>query len=270
MKNIPIKLRGRFIENDLFSLKVFSIHEGVINLLNQNANYLISLIDDKKNMTGLSLLVPDLFNNTFHIPQIGQSVFLHEMGINLLETIVWIDYITLPPGQLNSRIKELNIIKKQIDPGMSFLSLIINETSTEFQKKAKEILNNQIQLNNHMIDGLEGLVGLGQGLTPSGDDFITGVLLAESWLMDSVMINKSNIRNALNKTTYAGRSLLHLAIEGSFPAYLITFINNLIKSDSETNLLAAIDKASQHGSTSGMDSLAGLYWYCMYINDPKS
>jgi len=269
LNNITVNLRGRFIRNDLFSLKVLSLHEGIINLLDQDTKYLISLIKSKKNMTGLSLLVPDLFHNADMIPMLEQNIVLHKMGINYHDAKEWSGCITAAKGKLKHRIGEIETLKNRIDSGRSFLALITNTISTEFQYKANSIIENHVLMFNETLQGLEGLIGLGQGLTPSGDDFITGALLAEKWLMESIKIDKSAISNALNKTSYAGRSLLYLALEGSFPAYLLSFINNLSIIRNENDFLRTVKDAAEHGSTSGLDSLAGFYWYCKYINDPK-
>ncbi len=68
---------------------------------------------------------------------------------------------------------------------------------------------------------LDELVGLGPGLTPAGDDFITGALAVHEALPGT-----DGIPGRLSGTTPAGRTLLWLALRGSFPAYLVELVGS--------------------------------------------
>jgi len=283
LNKINVILKGRFVKGDLSLLKVISIHKGIINLLDKNTGYLISLIENKENMTGMSLLVPDLFTNDISWIE-RDMVFDVEKGISVvvvmrgLIPLFTIDYKKapcwpgIPPQYVNEpdkRKNDLLHIKQYLKTGDSFLSILTNQCNTSFQIKAKDILENNINIEKNKISGLEKLIGLGQGLTPSGDDFITGVLLAEKFFNISILINKNSIKNRLEKTTYAGKTMLHLALEGSFPIYLLTFLDEISEPQNNETFLKTINKASEHGSTSGRDTIAGFYWYKNIINSKK-
>ncbi len=261
-----MQLRGHFVKDDLFYLKILSIHEGVINLFDEESKLIISLIKNKKHMTGLSLLVPDLFQIHEDFPEPGFSISLEGLGINYSNAQKWTGYV---PPNLNNidsiKKNEVLVLKTQIDSGDSFLSLLTKSSFTPFQLKAEKILTNQVKVENKMMRGLENMVGLGQGLTPSGDDFITGALLAEACTGNSDSIQKKTIESKLEKTTYPGKTLLTLALMGSFPEYLLTFLNERSSAFKKNDILLVINKASDHGSTSGKDSLAGFYWYLSYL-----
>jgi len=322
-KNIHVQLRGRFVKDDLFLLKVLSIHNGIINLLDTNEGLVISLIQNIKNMTDLSLLVPDLFADAICEDVICEDVICEdvicedaicedvicedaicaetgagmcvETGLKPVSTHIStsrkimlkinmdniiIDYENTgkwhdspPPYQFDlfSRLNEIELLTNHLKAGQSFFALLhpdfkiedpgLDGGLTVFQKKAGDVLKNHVGNKNGQLYGLEKLIGLGQGMTPSGDDFITGALFAEYCLKTAVKIDRKTISEKLESTTYAGKTLLFLALQNSFPAYLLTFLKDLCSSPGKSGLIAAAVRVSEHGSTSGLDTLAGFYWY---------
>ena len=103
------------------------------------------------------------------------------------------------------------------------------------------------------------LVGLGPGLTPSGDDFLTGLLLARDLLeRPSPAPLKEAIRARLALTTNAGKTLLYGALEKRYPFYLHEFARAWSSAQDSGEEAAAVISALAHGSTSGTDALAGL------------
>ncbi len=108
----------------------------------------------------------------------------------------------------------------------------------------------------------EALVGLGPGLTPAGDDFLTGVLLAESsGDLPSPLVSRASrakIEAVASGTTPGGRTLLWQALQGRFPAYLLRFLQAL--AGPTTAVEPAVRSACAHGETSGTDALSGFLW----------
>lgn len=268
-KTIKVQLRGRFVKDDLFSLQTVSVHKGIINLLDRDSALIVSLIEDSKNMTDLSLLVPELFSELDlrrgHI-LINRRTKLCSIEVNG----VTIDYSSTPlreeklplaPQPMSGRLKELKILCRIIEPGESLFCIFSEGRRNMYQSKAQSLLKDSISVENRIISGMENLIGLGQGLTPSGDDFITGALLGEISSGSAFTLDREKMMSPLERTTYAGKTLLYQAIRASFPAYLLTFLNELHHSAGDKHLLKTFQKAAQHGSTSGLDSLAGFYWF---------
>jgi len=119
------------------------------------------------------------------------------------------------------------------------------------------------------------IVGFGPGTTPSGDDWIAGYLCAADSVSgapgQAVPGFRGAIRQALDRTTAAGRSLLLGAIAGVAPAYLVRLAEGAAAlaralgrdseqaaSEAETLVAAALDAALRHGATSGEDALLGF------------
>jgi len=127
-----------------------------------------------------------------------------------------------------------------------------------------------------LID-VSALVGVGEGLTPAGDDFISGVLLGAALCPQGPRIDLSAIEARLARTNRPGRTVLLAAIADEFPAYIHPVALALAGSetgkrqntpdrpvrpaDEEARVSAAVERAVRHGATSGSDTCAGLLWY---------
>lgn len=101
------------------------------------------------------------------------------------------------------------------------------------------------------------LVGLGIGLTPSGDDFLCGILagfqIQGKEHSHKVSYLREAIREKLSRTNEISRAFLVSAIEGHFSQAINELWNN---PDEETiaKMFGSI------GHSSGMDTLCGIYY----------
>ncbi|MBN2657588.1 MAG: DUF2877 domain-containing protein [Spirochaetales bacterium] len=267
---IEAQLRGRFIQSGLFSFDELSRHRGILNLLERESGLVWSLIADRENMTAFSLLVPELFDGDGEAKSNPCSAFsTEEEKLNLAGTLIsykncpsWKGAATSLRDNSRNRNREFAIIRDILEKGDSFLSLLADEDGDEtiFQRKARDITNHCISGKDRILRGLEKLVGLGQGLTPAGDDFLTGVLLAGECGICPFQTDKQEIGERLEKTTAPGRTMLYAALRGSFPAYILKYAETIKTTDSDNKILSAVHAAAGHGSTSGRDCLAGFYW----------
>ena len=110
------------------------------------------------------------------------------------------------------------------------------------------------------------IVGLGYGLTPSGDDFVTGALLASrlapryGW--HPPVIDHGAIRAALHATTTAGATLVYAALVDHFPHYLLG-LRRAISAAARGNFaeaMARLRPVLSVGHTSGTDTVCGALW----------
>ena len=110
-----------------------------------------------------------------------------------------------------------------------------------------------------LLDRLPAFLGLGGGLTPSGDDFICGLLLARFYLKQNVseMGFLSEIHaQARAQTTALSASLIACAAEGQADARLTQALAWLMTGAGEMEM---IKKALlTYGSASGLDALVGM------------
>jgi hypothetical protein len=112
----------------------------------------------------------------------------------------------------------------------------------------------------------QGLIGLGPGLTPSGDDLLTGliattVLLSETLGMSSnfyQQFGSAVLAVAEGKTTHLSFSWIEYAARGEVSEPLGRLLQALVRPDQPQQLEAIASEVLSSGATSGGDLLAGI------------
>lgn len=103
-----------------------------------------------------------------------------------------------------------------------------------------------------------GLIGLGPGLTPSGDDALVGMEAAlHAIASPTAGFLALAVDDLEDRTTALAATLLRHAAAGEFAERLHTLVGALIGSADET-IEPAIDQAVAWGATSGTDCLLGV------------
>jgi Protein of unknown function (DUF2877) len=95
------------------------------------------------------------------------------------------------------------------------------------------------------------LIGLGRGLTPSGDDFLTGLFGTLA-----LTIRPGFSLEFERRTTLISRTQLSHALRGELPEVLHNVIRALVHADA--SISAAVRRLRSFGHTSGLDMLAGV------------
>ena len=108
-------------------------------------------------------------------------------------------------------------------------------------------------------EAIASLIGLGPGLTPSGDDFLGGMLIALH-ICGEKSVKKNlyvQIKSLIDSTGPVSSSYLNAAAHGEGSHSLHQVINMLLKGN-DAKLELAIHTINQIGHTSGWDALAGV------------
>ncbi|GAB4459356.1 MAG: hypothetical protein Kow0070_14220 [Anaerolineales bacterium] len=112
---------------------------------------------------------------------------------------------------------------------------------------------------------LNALIGLGAGLTPSGDDLLVGFLaglwcsVAEDAERLAFLAKLGEAVSALSaRTNDISRTYLLHAARGKVSSRLLALAEALSRGEESARLLAAAEAAMQTGHTSGMDAVTGL------------
>jgi hypothetical protein len=111
-----------------------------------------------------------------------------------------------------------------------------------------------------------GIVGLGFGLTPSGDDFLSGFLLAGRALSSrdrrtSLFLEKMGeeiCKGARDKTTSISLSMIEDASAGDFSELAIDFFRSVLQLEDKERIRTCTDRLYSIGATSGEDFLNGM------------
>jgi len=147
--------------------------------------------------------------------------------------------------------------------------LILPEIEKELGQNylQKEILAIQPYLLNReaapIVSKLCNCLGAGAGLTPSGDDFVTGLLLTLNrwkdvlWDRDDLdLINQSVVEAAYQKTTTLSANLIELASLGEGDERILKATDWIMGGYPEAS--GIVEDLLDWGSSSGVDMLAGF------------
>ncbi len=124
-------------------------------------------------------------------------------------------------------------------------------------REASEILKS----SENDLTQLVRLIGLGLGLTPSGDDFLIGVLYGLALLDKKAELRTlaELVRSDLKKTNTISAEFLAHACDGEYSAPLLA-IAGCGKMCSDEQLSRCVKEAAAVGHSSGSDTLAGIFW----------
>lgn len=145
--------------------------------------------------------------------------------------------------------------------------------TTNFNIVAKKALPLIVKLVQSSMEGSseklkaasKGLIGLGLGLTPSGDDTLSGFMISRWWIANSfeTKLNQIEEENASikeqikDRTTLFSKQHLNYASKGrtneAVESFLKTILENRMK-----NIDPHINRVMRMGETSGADMMMGL------------
>lgn len=131
----------------------------------------------------------------------------------------------------------------------------------------EDISTTQDLLKNRDFPGMAGLLpeflGSGQGLTPSGDDFVLGLLLSlNRWREprfsddDLSSLNRAIVAASYNRTTRISANLIECASLGQADERLIDAVDYLVAGEERNT--DVISHLLSWGSSSGVDAFIGM------------
>ena len=108
--------------------------------------------------------------------------------------------------------------------------------------------------------GAAQLAGLGGGLTPAGDDFLSGAMLW-AWLAHPCprSLCRLLVKAAAPRTTTLSAAFLRAAARGECSAAWHMLLTALSQG-THAEVATAVREVLSHGATSGADALAGFLW----------
>ncbi len=134
-------------------------------------------------------------------------------------------------------------------------------TTPNFQSLISNLCSSLVTADlPNCIDSAKQLAGLGSGLTPAGDDFILGAVLA-AWIIHSPDVAKVLAKEVTNTaaplTTSLSAAWLRSAGKGEAGILWHDLFDALNSADS-AYIQASLEKILAIGETSGADALAGF------------
>jgi hypothetical protein len=136
------------------------------------------------------------------------------------------------------------------------------EMSNMLEQRTRLLLN--ALLNYRMTNAFDhavSLIGLGPGLTPSGDDFLVGLFtimnMRNSTFHSQQPFCEEVVRKAKTLTNEISYMALKKASIGKVRESIIHLVNSIL-SDKENDLYLSLNKVLNIGSSSGTDIVLGL------------
>ncbi len=120
-------------------------------------------------------------------------------------------------------------------------------------------------LDSSVGDSIAGLIGLGTGLTPSGDDFLVGfmtglrcmTLKREERLTFLSKLGKTIVCMSHKTNDISGTYLYHATL-GQVSSKLAALVEEITRGEDFDRLLQVAEAAMEAGHTSGMDTVSGI------------
>jgi uncharacterized protein DUF2877 len=132
-------------------------------------------------------------------------------------------------------------------------------------KAMRELIHATRRYDLTDTSAIQALIGLGSGLTPSGDDLIVGYL-AGLWCIVGSGSERAQFISSLGKTIIAlssktndiSRTYLYHAARGQVSSRLADLAEGICRGENPEGLGEIAEAAMRVGHTSGMDAVTGL------------
>jgi len=150
-------------------------------------------------------------------------------------------------------------------------SFCMNDTSSELlesrvSQRVRSLVSGVIKNNEYlMIEGICGLLGVGPGSTPSGDDFLLGFLSAichvqhDNCRATSEIMAYHMIENAKNLTTFLSVEYIKYGVRDLYHQRFSEMISAFV-AGTEEEMAGAAQQLMTLGHSSGIDLLVGFIY----------
>ncbi len=239
------------------------------NFIN-NSGSIVAITDD------LSLLAPNTIIVDKFYPEQHAEIIIHPNSIILNNNVYHIEPINIYDSgfgwpninfvQFKNTVLNFIQLHSGTFPKQSLLSLLIPAKDiypSAFDKAAFTAFEHAFSLLHvRFFDSISAFRGKGRGLTPSGDDFIAGLLYGIHCLESLTKMNYRAIKVPVYETA-AGSNLfsnnmLQFAKDAKYYKRLKDFLIALVRDKPETTHTAFRQLISV-GDTSGADLIAGFF-----------
>lgn len=196
----------------------------------------------------------------------GQVLHMGRIGIRLAGAPIWLSSVPTSLEKwknINSYKVLLEDIKKQSFNSDYLTAVVENPTKLDMPGwDGTELARGLIEQDRSRIfAGVSGCVGLGRGLTPAGDDFLCGAMLAaHQFVPKPAEVCKNIMDAAVGKTTTLSSAFIISAAQGHVSEDWRKLLVDYRPDQDMDVRLRLLGAVVSHGYSSGADSLAGFLW----------
>ncbi|MFB3162937.1 DUF2877 domain-containing protein [Neobacillus sp. 179-J 1A1 HS] len=244
-----------FEDGDLYTIACSNLDNGP-NTLNI----------DVDNMKSLNIVVDDSLRVENKLIYIGDKLTISIDKVNIWESI-------LPSYTPNVEILKQNVmkvkeyinihgvgggIKKNFIPQNPFEAEVSNMLEKRTLLLFNELIDDRI---SSALPHAVSLVGLGPGLTPSGDDFLTGLFTIFNMKNNPFYPYRSFCEDVLKKARTLTNDISYMTLKkaanGKVRESIISLLNAILVKDDQ-GLILSLNKLLNIGSSSGTDIAYGI------------
>lgn len=243
------------LDNGPYSIRVNKEKYSDFSELNINIGDLVVLRNGYLEIEGVFKLKLD--NKNLWSPK-KSTIYFNENSMFLLKkNIQAYNQILFTNGNVGG--VKYHYIKKYIQADVDHkVTLIEKELDIRISNFISGINNSYVNPSKKIFS----LIGFGNGLTPSGDDFLTGFITALHFIKNTkTMLTFNKVANILENnilyTTDVSKAMIKASLEGKTRENLINFVYALFDNDS-SKLIYSVDKIFSIGSSSGTDLSVGI------------
>lgn len=280
---------GYAVPTEDFDASVHSVFQSALNLrLNVESNLLTLIVSSEGDLPqGIRLSTPDGFS--FENFQTGEPAICRDGMLHFEKNSLTIQLSSARRWKCDLPALRFDPAKPAVSAAWNFVWEALNKRQkrSEAQIIAEEISHSnelaqagvlrkvsqamhgllhatrQHDLTN--IAAIRALIGLGSGLTPSGDDLLIGYL-AGLWCTLQDKNERLQFISRLGQTTLSllsqtndiSRTYLYHAVLGQVSSRLVDLVETLCHGENFERLSDLGESAMKVGHTSGMDTVTGL------------
>ena len=167
------------------------------------------------------------------------------------------------PSKVQAGLEKLLLLAQKYFPIDGLASLVLyNDTKTNILDIAKPAIYDLSDIFRLRVfdKSVNTLIGLGPGLTPSGDDFLVGMLVTLNLLGEKKLLELlvKEINNTASRTNDISKVHLKAASRGLGAEPLHSVIIGIVNNDTE-ELRKSLRNIDNIGHCSGWDALTGIF-----------
>ncbi|MGX7107104.1 DUF2877 domain-containing protein [Hutsoniella sourekii] len=249
-------------------VKIHSVFPNGFNLLAKDLPALIFVTKHPQSVAAHGMVIdPQVFDRLSLVLQAGQNVRIHSDGWTFYTrpepiTVTWQDLeledLKLP--QMKSNLTGIDLLNQKLADHHIFPDSGFAKDEGLDQLRSA-YLSKALRTEEEARIWAESLIGRGPGLTPSGDDFLQGMLVME-WFLDAGISLASLVSKALlnRSTTDIAQSYYQCVLDHQGNGTWIRLLQAIQSQDGDVmDLMIPIIK--RYGHTSGCDILLGMQTY---------
>lgn len=272
--------------------KIHSIFKSTLNLLSEDNKFIPVVVNDKP-MSPFSIRLEEKLDLKEMGINIGEEFIIDKHAlkgenfiIDFKKTNLWDNSVcfNFNKDSIENVIAKVYRIKNYIIENgnkdgiyelMQFISFdlyketghIIDSAEKFIEDRFKKFISAFINEDvNSIHEYSKKIIGFGPGLTPSMDDFLTGLMYSKLYfthyfkldINKAYKINSNIVYNIENKTTRVSEEMLKQAAIGQVNEDLRNLIINVL-SENNSDLEVLLTKVIEFGHSSGTDILCGVY-----------